>query len=179
MRGSECGPSPFRNPTLPTPRSRLGENLTELMTQALAGREPNKKQAIVYDHEQLRTIVLSQKQRVLVDVWVNTHNYALCTRAINEKFHTKHTAVTVKRWLDYQSVRDYCYKLEMDKAIYNGSTQEEWLARGIQVEYGRVKVTDQQLAAWKERGKAMGYYKDESKLQTNVQINFTQGDGAQ
>lgn len=138
----------------------------------------------MYDYQTGKQWFLSKTEQIVVDAYLETNNVSEACRALNAirgaHGSTKFYQVeTVKRWLLKPHITSYIGEQQEARGIVNYfKTQEDWEAWGLKVQYGKISPTQVQVAVWKERGKAKGWYKESGpSVMNNMQINFTQSDG--
>ena len=147
-------------------------------TQEVIKVDENKVRHPLFSYQTGKMMYLSRKETILIDCWVKTFNYAECGRQIAEvRYGHAPVKETIKRWLSKPRIAAVVMERLKDKAKAEGYSREKWIGEGRDIKEGLVKVTDQQMMAWKEMGKAMGYYEESRGMGMGVQINFTQGNG--
>ena len=113
----------------------------------------------------------SKRENALIESWCRTFSYAECVRVLEAEGLGKISQQTVKRWLAKEHVSEWKNRRLEEKAKAEGYTRDHWKAQGVDIEEGK-KVGAFQFMAWKEMGKACGYYEGGVGINNNVQINF-------
>ena len=146
-----------------------------------AKRKDGKERVpIVYDYRRGNVVYPSKRENVLIEAWCKSFNYAECCRVYKEEFGKKLDPMTCRRWMARVHVQERIGMKLKEEAISRGYTMEKWKAEGIGYQMNGEKdgVKFHQLVAWKELGKACGFYVPDVLNQNNLQINFTQLNGS-
>lgn len=130
-----------------------------------------------YDYEHGREMFLSKRERILLDAWLLSHNYFECVRRLKEETGVEISPMTAMRWLKRPHVVARLNKEMKAKAEANNLTRDEWLAQGVRMQREDGKVGFHKLVAWKELGRACGFYEESNLINNQVSISFTQADG--
>lgn len=127
----------------------------------------------VYDYQRGKAIFPSKREKLLVETWCRSWNYAECVRVLKEELNCSISPMTAMRWLKRSHVVEWKDDILKKKALSNGYTRDKWMADGIGMQDGAKKEFSQ-LVAWKEMGKACGFYESNALINNNIQINFTE-----
>lgn len=138
--------------------------------------DPHRRFALCIDGDKL---YLSAKERLICETWVRTNgNIAECARAANKAFNRKHSAETIKRWVnEKQLITRYIEELADKKEELEGFDENEWKLMGIQALKGKRNMTPLQRQLWADWGR-LEVYKGEASggggggRNVNLQINF-------
>lgn len=130
-----------------------------------------------YDYKRGVVMQLSKRERVLADTWKRTFSYAECVRVLKDEIGVEISPMTAMRWLKRPHVVSWMQEEMRQEAMARGYTRARWVSEGIEMKDMEGKVGFHKLLAWKELGRACGFYEENIVNQNNVQINFTQSDG--
>ena len=130
-----------------------------------------------YDYKRGVVIQLSKRERVLADSWKRSFNYYECVRVLKDELGVVIDPMTARRWLGRVHVQDWMKEEMRQEAMSRGLTRAKWVADGLEFQGMEGRVGFHKLVAWKELGRACGFYEENSLMQNNVQINITQADG--
>lgn len=128
----------------------------------------------VYDYKRSKVLELSKREVCILQTWERSHNYAECVRVLKEELNTEVSPMTVRRWMGRTHIQERMREDLIVKAKANDLTKEKWLAEGRDMQRNDGKVPFHQIVAWKEMGKALGYYEANALINNNIQINFTE-----
>lgn len=122
---------------------------------------------------------LSLREKWLVELRLTGMSYEEIAREYKNKWGKKVSYVTMMRWMRREHVRDCLIKEIGKRAKVEGFDERMWRLVGIEVVEGSREMSSEQVAAWRELGRAGGYYKDGNGggMSQSVQINFLQADG--
>lgn len=149
-----------------------------ILASKVEARGEIRRRIALYDYRHGRVMYPSKRENALIEAWVKTFSYAECCRVLESEGLGKISPMTAMRWLKRDHVEEWKNRRLEEKAKASGYTKDHWRAVGVDLESGRVEFTAFQLMAWKEMGKACGYYEAGSGGVTlNQQINFTQANG--
>ena len=147
---------------------------------------------ILVDYRNKTNMVLSLKQKVVVDTYIETQSIKACVEAVNKQFNRKVGPDAVKGWLDKNElVRMFVARRLEDKGFFNNWTKERYVRVLEAMAAGEKEVVfdDGMIFRFdktstfklKLLGECLGYLKDSQSSgginAQNVQINFTQADG--
>lgn len=129
---------------------------------------------MVYDWKHGTVVYPSKRETILLNAWCLTFNYAECCRRYKEETGYTLDPMTCRRWLARPHVKDACMEKMRESARARGYTRDHWMSEGIDMQGGGMKKGFAEVVAWKEMGKACGFYEPDLTSQTNIQINFTE-----
>ena len=128
----------------------------------------------VFDYKSGTAIFPSKREKLLVETWCRSWNYAECVRVLSDELHCVISPMTAMRWLKRPHVVEWKDSILKQKALSNGYTREKWMADGIGFQEDKTKVGLHRVIAWKEMGKACGFFESNLLINNNISINFTE-----
>ena len=145
-----------------------------VVSNSLVARNGVRERMATWNWKSGTMMYPSKREVVLVEAWCRTFNYVECVRILEAEGLGGISYSTVRRWLGGVRVQDWKNMRLIEKAKAEGYSKDHWKAVGVDMEEGK-KVSPFQFMAWKEMGKACGYY-DTSGIGINnkVEINFVE-----
>ena len=153
------------------------ESIDKPLVNPVMAKDARERVPLVYDYQRGNVIFPSKRERVLLDAWKRSFNYFECVRSLREQLGVVVSNMTVKRWLQRPHVVEWKNKELMEEARARGLTKAKWVSDGLEMQEFNGKKGLHQVVAWKELGRACGFYEENVFNQTNLQINVTQANG--
>lgn len=125
----------------------------------------------VYEWKSGSIFYLSKREKIVVDTFLKTGNYAACLRALAAE-GMKAEVVTIKQWMEREHVKNYIEDKLKQKAITEGWTRERWVMMMTEHIEGRKRLQNGDLYAMKLMASVCGWETPEALNVT--QINFTE-----
>jgi len=135
--------------------------------------------APVYIWQTGRTLMLSKREKILADAYLETFSYAQAQKALEKAGAWRWKAhETCARWLRKQHVKDYIADRLKDRGYFNSWTKERWIRIATEHLTGDKRLKGGDLYCMKLIADVMGYDEvNKMNITQNTQINFTQEDG--
>ena len=118
---------------------------------------------------------LSKRESMIAECWLKTFSYRDCKELLDREGMGVSLGA-VKRWLGRPHVVEWLKERMVGKARMEGYTRERWMEKGLELQDGKHR-NGVELVAWKEMGRACGFYEEGPGVVFNQQINFTERQG--
>ena len=140
------------------------------------GDKVRERRPIVYDYERGLVMYPSVREMKLVEGWCKTFSYVGAIRYMEAEGLGGISQITAKRWLERETARGLIGKILKERAECEGYTRDKWMSDGLRIQR-EVEVPMTRVIAWKEMGRACGYYEGGNVMNNFGSIQFVQANG--
>ena len=144
----------------------------------VAPKIENTRVRVIYDFKSRRGLDLSQRERLVCDVFLNTRSLSFCRGELKRVFKKDVQERSIKKWMEREHVRGYLDSCLLDRGYLNGWTKEKWVRECSERMTSPVKDGIISGFYLKLIGQALGYMEMGINIKDSlVQVRVTQQNG--